>query len=387
MAHRKDDPVFNVKFVQLVEQQPCLWNYTHPGYSKKEEVIRAWQDVANDMKDTVRNSRERWRTIRSSFLRSMKLGRTQTGRGKRKYYLSKYLQFLLPYTKARAHLYKHQQQQQQQQQSPQQQPQTLSAQAQALAQLQANPIGGGGMVLRKLSSATFVPMNRSLGQLRVIQQQQQTHQQRQSQQQQQPILEDISSDSQDSEEMQPKQLQTECVCVDAEAQQPPPQAPPPPPPQPPQQPPPTHQPSIRCRPLATIKAEQPQPLPQPPPQITREQQQQIQSCITLPASMNWHDLADWIRQNNNNVSTNSMCATYTPWNPPTNHLMQNQVSSTTPPLPPTPASMQTDANFLFLISLHPYLSEMTGKQNRRFRQKVVRLIDDILDNVDSTTRD
>ncbi|ALC48506.1 CG4404, partial [Drosophila busckii] len=309
MAHRKDDPVFNVKFVQLVEQQPCLWNYTHPGYSKKEEVIRAWQDVANDMKDTVRNSRERWRTIRSSFLRSMKLGRTQTGRGKRKYYLSKYLQFLLPYTKARAHLYKHQQQQQQQQQSPQQQPQTLSAQAQALAQLQANPIGGGGM--------------------------------------------------------------------------PPPQAPPPPPPQPPQQPPPTHQPSIRCRPLATIKAEQPQPLPQPPPQITREQQQQIQSCITLPASMNWHDLADWIRQNNNNVSTNSMCATYTPWNPPTNHLMQNQVSSTTPPLPPTPASMQTDANFLFLISLHPYLSEMTGKQNRRFRQKVVRLIDDILDNVDS----
>lgn len=49
---RKDDPVFNVRFVQFVENQPCLWNYTHPGYSKKEDVQRAWQQVANDIKDT-----------------------------------------------------------------------------------------------------------------------------------------------------------------------------------------------------------------------------------------------------------------------------------------------------------------------------------------------
>lgn len=60
---RKDDPVFNVKFVQLVENQACLWNYTHPGYSKKEEVHRAWQHVANEIKDTgrakVQSERER----------------------------------------------------------------------------------------------------------------------------------------------------------------------------------------------------------------------------------------------------------------------------------------------------------------------------------------
>jgi len=35
-----------------VENQPCLWNYTHPGYSKKEEVQRAWQQVANEIKDS-----------------------------------------------------------------------------------------------------------------------------------------------------------------------------------------------------------------------------------------------------------------------------------------------------------------------------------------------
>lgn len=41
-----------------------------------------------------------------------------------------------------------------------------------------------------------------------------------------------------------------------------------------------------------------------------------------------------------------------------------------------------DADQSFLNSLHPYLREMSGKQNRRFRQKVVALIDAILDNAD-----
>lgn len=41
-----------------------------------------------------------------------------------------------------------------------------------------------------------------------------------------------------------------------------------------------------------------------------------------------------------------------------------------------------DADQSFLNSLHPYLKEMSGKQNRRFRQKVVALIDAILENAD-----
>lgn len=67
---RKDDPVFNVKFVQLVENQACLWNYTHPGYSKKEEVHRAWQHVANEIKDTGRANvqSERERAKHATFL-------------------------------------------------------------------------------------------------------------------------------------------------------------------------------------------------------------------------------------------------------------------------------------------------------------------------------
>lgn len=52
MSSRKDDPVFNVKFVQLVESKPCLWNSTLPEYSKKDEIQKAWQEVANETKDT-----------------------------------------------------------------------------------------------------------------------------------------------------------------------------------------------------------------------------------------------------------------------------------------------------------------------------------------------
>lgn len=48
---RKDDPVLNVRFVQLVENHPCLWNSTLPAYSKKDETQKAWQEVANETKD------------------------------------------------------------------------------------------------------------------------------------------------------------------------------------------------------------------------------------------------------------------------------------------------------------------------------------------------
>lgn len=42
-------------------------------------------------------------------------------------------------------------------------------------------------------------------------------------------------------------------------------------------------------------------------------------------------------------------------------------------------------NMLFLLSLLPDISKMTDKQNRRFRQKVIGLIDDILEDSDVCT--
>ncbi|XP_033170548.1 uncharacterized protein LOC117147678 [Drosophila mauritiana] len=305
---RKDDPVFNVRFVQFVENQPCLWNYTHPGYSKKEEVQRAWQQVANDIKDTVRNCRERWRTIRSSFLRSLKLARTQTGRGKRKYYLSKYMQFLVPFTKSRS----------------------------CHKQLP-------GMVLRKPGQAATIQQEDEV----VAEEEEEPEQ---------PEPNEMPLDVQMSEEEQLRNQEQD------------------------------REPPTACLPLRlqTIKVEQDSSNANQ--QLVGMGNQQLegmgsqQSLVSVPAAslgnhLSWSDLTQWV---NGHVSGHHKLTTPTPTPPPP------------PPQPTTCAytggpgggGSPPDADYSFLISLHPYIKEMNGKQNRKFRQKVVGLIDDILDNKD-----
>ncbi|KAH8400391.1 hypothetical protein KR215_011333 [Drosophila sulfurigaster] len=380
---RKDDPVFNVKFVELVEKQACLWNYTHPGYSKKEEVQKAWQHVANEIKDTVRNSRERWRTIRSSFLRSLKLARTQTGRGKRKYYLSKYLQFLIPYTKSRA-CHKQLQPaavagQQQQQQGTQIHSQIQTA--------------NGGMVLRKPSTSTFLatlgtqqPMTR-IGHMR---------------QQQCAPDEDTKDSSESVAQPSPEQQQhsddepPDEQLLDDE----------------------TNATPLR---LQAIKVEHQQPHQQQQqpqhPQSTEKIVAAQHSLVTLPVTMaaalrnnlDWTELTEWLKcstsGSNNHQQQQQFHLQQQHNNSSSSNMLSHQlVGSTPPPATGTPApapppattaatmtatvaaaaaaASPPDADYSFLISLHPYLKEMSGKQNRRFRQKVVGLIDNVLDNVD-----
>ncbi|XP_032296644.2 uncharacterized protein [Drosophila virilis] len=385
---RKDDPVFNVKFVQLVENQACLWNYTHPGYSKKEEVQKAWQHVANEIKDTVRNSRERWRTIRSSFLRSLKAARTTTGRGKRKYYLSKYLQFLIPYTKSRA-CHK--------QLLPAPIQANANASTNATPQTNASTNHAGGMVLRKPSTsttaATFLaaaalstqPMTR-IGHMRLLEHHHQHHHHHHHQEQHNEG-EDNTKDSIDS---QPAHVQLSEEELDQEEQE--------------------------DEPEQETDASQLAQTPLRLQAIKVEQQQQQQSAdkivaaaaqhslVTLPVTMaaalrnnmDW-TVAEWLKgshsqlqlqhlhSNSNNNNSNNMLTHlgHAATTPPA-------ASTPAPTAPPataaaaaaTPAAAQPDADYSFLISLHPYLKEMSGKQNRRFRQKVVGLIDNVLDNVD-----
>ncbi|KAH8250566.1 hypothetical protein KR038_007146 [Drosophila bunnanda] len=342
---RKDDPVFNVRFVQFVEGEPCLWNYTHPGYSKKEEVQRAWQQVANEIKDTVRNCRERWRTIRSSFLRSLKLARTQTGRGKRKYYLSKYLQFLIPYTKSRS------------------------------CHKQLTPaLTTAGMVLRKPGSGST-----PLDQLEHNEEgEEEEEEEAKESENEMPLDVQVSEEEAEvlvnhsPEEQEQAHHQQQ---LQQEDQQP--RAPP-----------------TACLPLhlQAIKVEQPSPLPHPQHPTHPNANPQLdkivghQSLVTVPAAalgshMDWQDLTHWFK---GSPAVDG-------------HHHQHHKMSTPPPPPPPPATPalgalppgaipmaipSPDADYSFLISLHPYLKEMSGKQNRRFRQKVVGLIDNVLDNID-----
>ncbi|KAG5885991.1 hypothetical protein JTB14_025386 [Gonioctena quinquepunctata] len=71
-------------------------------YSKRNITEKAWKEVAEEVNDTVSNCRERWRNIRGSFLRSLRKPPSGSGsNAKKKYYLTNYLEFILPYTKSK----------------------------------------------------------------------------------------------------------------------------------------------------------------------------------------------------------------------------------------------------------------------------------------------
>lgn len=44
-----DDPAFNIKFVELIEKYPCIYDYTRQDHSKRDVVEKAWNAVASKL--------------------------------------------------------------------------------------------------------------------------------------------------------------------------------------------------------------------------------------------------------------------------------------------------------------------------------------------------
>ncbi|KPI91759.1 hypothetical protein RR46_15263 [Papilio xuthus] len=85
-----------IALVQEIEKYPCLYNSYLPEYNRKDLAEEAWAQVAHNNNLTVSDCKEKWRNIRCSFLRSLK----PTTRYKKPYYLTAYLQFILPFMKS-----------------------------------------------------------------------------------------------------------------------------------------------------------------------------------------------------------------------------------------------------------------------------------------------
>lgn len=47
-----DHFAFNIKFVELVEKFPCIYNFNHEDHNKKEVVEKAWYIIGNELKIT-----------------------------------------------------------------------------------------------------------------------------------------------------------------------------------------------------------------------------------------------------------------------------------------------------------------------------------------------
>lgn len=48
----RDDLEFNVRFVELVESKPCLYDYNRPDYCNRTAQDAAWNEISKKIKET-----------------------------------------------------------------------------------------------------------------------------------------------------------------------------------------------------------------------------------------------------------------------------------------------------------------------------------------------
>lgn len=48
----KEDPVWNIKFIEIVERFPCIYDYNSEEYSRRETTEKAWSTISTEMNET-----------------------------------------------------------------------------------------------------------------------------------------------------------------------------------------------------------------------------------------------------------------------------------------------------------------------------------------------
>ncbi|XP_059616478.1 uncharacterized protein LOC132264448 [Phlebotomus argentipes] len=88
----------NVRLVRLVKQNPCLYDFGMSEYSDREFIEKVWKKIADEMGDNPQNIRDKWRNLRTVFLRKLKA--EQNGQTlKCRYYLMDEMKFIMPFVK------------------------------------------------------------------------------------------------------------------------------------------------------------------------------------------------------------------------------------------------------------------------------------------------
>lgn len=49
---KRDDPLYSVWFIKLIEKHACLWNYHLADYSKADVTGLAWKEIAAEVQET-----------------------------------------------------------------------------------------------------------------------------------------------------------------------------------------------------------------------------------------------------------------------------------------------------------------------------------------------
>ncbi|XP_047518825.1 A-agglutinin anchorage subunit-like [Pieris napi] len=90
----------NIKFVQEIEKHACLYNYKLPEYMRKNIIDKTWAEIGNKFQITGSEAKEKWKNLRSVFVRHLKPAKSGAGTAQKKpYYLADYMQFTVPFIK------------------------------------------------------------------------------------------------------------------------------------------------------------------------------------------------------------------------------------------------------------------------------------------------
>lgn len=95
---------FNIPFVQIIEKHPAVYNAYLPEHSNRAAIDKAWHEIASTVHYPVETCKLRWKNIRNSFLRHLRMqSSSESGSSAKKkpYYLQEYLRFLIPFTNPR----------------------------------------------------------------------------------------------------------------------------------------------------------------------------------------------------------------------------------------------------------------------------------------------
>ncbi|XP_055374944.1 putative uncharacterized protein DDB_G0282133 [Condylostylus longicornis] len=90
----------NIRLIDLVESEPCIYDKTDVFYSNKDHVKQVWEKISNAMQLSVPVCQKRWRYLRDYFVRQLHMSKTDN---KKSYWaLFERMLFLAPFSTRKA---------------------------------------------------------------------------------------------------------------------------------------------------------------------------------------------------------------------------------------------------------------------------------------------
>ncbi|KAG5866516.1 hypothetical protein JTB14_016370 [Gonioctena quinquepunctata] len=89
----------NIKFVGEVEKHPEPYDYNLREYSRKDCTEKTWNEIAKEFNMSASECKEKWRNLRSTYVKNLKPKPSGSEATKKPCYLMDAMQFAVPFVK------------------------------------------------------------------------------------------------------------------------------------------------------------------------------------------------------------------------------------------------------------------------------------------------